>query len=370
MSNQISYRHLLLYNWAIILFFACNIAQTQEVEKGKIEEAPFRIVIPENWNKGLVMYVRGAGGGGPLENFNEDENKKQFNKVITSRGYAVAYSAFSKEGDAFLEGFEETEALRSYFVEKYGQPNLTLITGHSMGGMISIATIEAHKDKYNGALPMCSILTSPSIHSKICLDRLVLFDYFFGSNDGKIINSKEYISDEEIKRLISKNKSFTKIFAEYLKVKEKDIPAIIGFSQWIIKRTFEKFGGLPIGNRYTMYDGLHSFNEKLNQNINRYDSDKKVNDLFKNTRKFEGELSDPVLNISTTYDPWLPPGFNEIYKYTLEKEGSIDLFAQQYVDNEGHCNISNEQFALAFDDLISWIQTGEKPKFQEILLKK
>lgn len=353
----------------LILLLIPLLSYGQKVEIGKINNAPFKIIIPENWNEGLVIYVRGAGGGGPLENFKENENKRLFNKTITSRGYALAYSAFSKEGDAFLEAFEETEALRSYFVEKYGQPNLTLITGHSMGGMISIATIEALKDKYNGALPMCSILSSPNIHSKICLDRLVMFDYFFGANDGKIINSKEYISDEEIKMLISKNQSFTKIFAEYLGVKEKDIAVIIGFSQWVIKRTIEKFGGLAIGNRYTVYDGFNSYNKKLNQNVKRYDFDKKVNDLFKNIRNFEGELSDPVLNILTTYDPLLPPRFNEIYKYSLEKEGSIDLFAQQYVDSEGHCNISNEQFALAFDNLISWIKTGEKAKFKEILIK-
>ena len=40
-----------------------------------------------------------------------------------------------------------------------------------------------------------------------------------------------------------------------------------------------------------------------------------TNDLFNNSRKFEGELSDPVLNVLTTYDPILPPGFNEIYKF-------------------------------------------------------
>lgn len=342
----------------------------QRIETGKIDNAPFKIIIPKNWNKGLVMYVRGAGGGGPLESFNEDENKKQFNKIITSRGYALAYSAFSKEGDSFFEAYEETEVLRSYFVEKYGQPNLTLITGHSMGGMISIASIENYKDEYDGALPMCSFLPSPNIHSKICLDRLVLFDYFFGANDGKIVNSKEYVSDEEIKRLVSKNKSFNKVFAEYLKIKEKDIPGIIGFSQWVIKRTIENFGGLAVGNRSTMYDGFDTFNSRLNQKVRRYDYDKNVNDLFNNFRNFNGELSDPVLNIMTTYDPILPPGFNEIYKFSLEKEESIDLYAQQYVNGEGHCNISNEQFASAFDDIIGWIKTGNKPKFQEILLMK
>ena len=197
-----------------------------------------------------------------------------------------------------------------------------------------------------------------------------MFDYFYGANDGKIVNNKEYVSDEEINKLISKNKSFNKIFAEYLKVKEEDIPVIIGFSQWVIKRTIENYGGLAIGNLLTIYDGFDSFNEKLNQEVRRYDFDKNVNELFKNIREFDGELSDPVLNVMTTYDPLLPPGFNEIYKFSLEKEESIGLYVQQYVDNEGHCNISNEQFAMAFDDLINWIDTGNKPNFKEIQLLK
>ena len=55
----------------------------QKIEKGKIDTAPFKIIIPKNWNKGLVMYVRGAGGGGPMEEFKENERKKQFNNIIS-----------------------------------------------------------------------------------------------------------------------------------------------------------------------------------------------------------------------------------------------------------------------------------------------
>ena len=87
----------------LVLLLIPLLSYGQKIEIGKINNAPFKIIIPENWNEGLVMYVRGAGGGGPQENFNENENKKLFNKTITSRGYALAYSAFSKEGDAFFD---------------------------------------------------------------------------------------------------------------------------------------------------------------------------------------------------------------------------------------------------------------------------
>ena len=353
-------------NFLLILFLSYSQLKGQTVETGKIGNAPFKIIIPKNWNKGLIMYVRGAGGGGPKDDLIEDEYKRKFNNVITSRGYAVAYSAFSIKDDAYIVALEETEALRSYFENKYGIPKKTIITGHSMGGMISIATIEKYKDKYDGALPMCTFLGSPNLILKMCLDRLVTFDYFFGPNDGKIITSKEIISDEEIKRLISKNKSFAKIYSEYLKVKEKDISVIIGFSQWVIKGNNERLGGLAMGNLYTIYDGFDKYNQKLNQNVRRYKANEKVRDFFSNNRNSIGELSDPVLNILTTYDPLLPSGHNEIYKYFLEKEGTLNLFAQQYIDSDGHCNISNNQFASALDNLLDWIETGKRPEFKEI----
>mgnify|MGYP003326525326 CR=1 FL=1 len=138
------------------------------------------------------------------------------------------------------------------------------------------------------------------------MDRLVLFDYFFGANDGKIVNSSEYISDQEIKRLISKNKPLAKIFSEYLKVKEKDIAVTISFSQWVIKRTIENFGGLAIGNRYTMYDGFEYFNSMLNKNVRRYDSDKRLNDF---------ESKDPV--------------FDERSKLNVKFEDAVNVYFQR-----------------------------------------
>ncbi|MEE3034894.1 MAG: alpha/beta hydrolase, partial [Bacteroidota bacterium] len=58
----------------LVLFFFQSLSYAQKIEIGKIDNAPYKIIIPENWNKGLVMYVRGAGGGGPMESFDENKN--------------------------------------------------------------------------------------------------------------------------------------------------------------------------------------------------------------------------------------------------------------------------------------------------------
>ena len=62
------------------------------------------------------------------------------------------------------------QTLRLYFENKYGIPKKTIITGHSMGGMISIATIEKYKDKYDGALPMCTFMASNLILKCVWID--------------------------------------------------------------------------------------------------------------------------------------------------------------------------------------------------------
>ena len=45
-----------------LLLLCCTFtafAQTSKIETGEINGAPFRIEVPANWNKGLVMYCHG-----------------------------------------------------------------------------------------------------------------------------------------------------------------------------------------------------------------------------------------------------------------------------------------------------------------------
>ncbi|MDA0196076.1 MAG: hypothetical protein O2951_13705 [Bacteroidetes bacterium] len=96
------------------------------------------------------------------------------------------------------EGIADTEALRAYFEMKYGKPNMALITGHSMGGIITIATIEKYPSEYNGALPLCGWLAPVHALFKTTLDMLVTFDYLFGPNNGQIVNGKVRLSVETL----------------------------------------------------------------------------------------------------------------------------------------------------------------------------
>ena len=91
----------------------------QSSEKGEINGAPYQIIIPENWNKGLVMYAHGyeetdeyLGGYDEEEELEEAENEEEggneeeFHDIFTNRGYAIAFSEFRKKGLVVKEGIE------------------------------------------------------------------------------------------------------------------------------------------------------------------------------------------------------------------------------------------------------------------------
>ena len=131
---------------------------TNTVDTGVLAGAPYYIEIPVKWNKGLVLYTHGYTPEGSKPPQYTSPQHKAFREVFLSRGFAFAASDYSRQGWAVKEGIEETEALRRHFVTKHGQPAETYITGHSMGGHITMAILERHPEAYQGGLPMCGPL--------------------------------------------------------------------------------------------------------------------------------------------------------------------------------------------------------------------
>ncbi|HVH13548.1 MAG TPA: hypothetical protein VM759_10870, partial [Longimicrobium sp.] len=149
------------------------------VDTGMLGGAPYRIDIPAGWNGGLVMYAHGYETvGTPFEP--TLRRHAEFREAFTSRGFAFAQSWYRANGWAVREGLEDTEALRLHFTARYGRPDSTFVTGNSMGGLITVGTIETHAAAYDGALPFCGIL-SPGLDflRGRLFDVLVTFDYLY-----------------------------------------------------------------------------------------------------------------------------------------------------------------------------------------------
>lgn len=135
---------------------------------GVLEGAAWRIEVPANWNGELVMYAHGYAGEG-LELRAVDS---AIRRHLVQRGYAWAASSYSRNSYDVRAGIEDTNLLAKNFNAiaaarglPLAAPSRTYIVGHSMGGHVAAAAVEAetyatarHKVRYDGAMPMCGVV--------------------------------------------------------------------------------------------------------------------------------------------------------------------------------------------------------------------
>jgi len=337
--------------------YVCN---SQTYDLGEINSARYKIYIPSDWNGGLVIYAHGYEEiGEEVEGYSREVD--DFMEIFTSHGFAYAESAYKRQGLVIKDGIEDSEALRSYFELRYGKPNICIITGHSMGGIISLAVIEKYPAEYDGALPLCGWLSPVFSLIKNGLDMLATYDYLFGKNDGEIVIGSDYIDAETIQENLSRKPDLTVLFAEHFSVRMDDIAEAIAFTQLVCKETTLWLGGLPAGNIQTIYDGFGSDDKALNREILRYAADRGAREYYINYYTPTGILSDPVLALHTIYDEITPVYNYQYYEQLTEIKRTGDYYVQQYVVRDGHCEFTTRDVADAFDQLLQWIREGKRP---------
>ena len=350
---------LILSMLGVICLLPCK-AYTQTYDLGEINSARYKIYIPGEWNGGLVLYAHGYEEiGEEVEEYSEEVD--DFMEIFTSYGFAFAQSAYKRQGLFIKDGIEDSEALRTYFELKYGKPSICIITGHSMGGIISMALIEQYPAEYDGALPLCGWLSPVYSLIKNGLDMVVTYDYLFGDNDGVIVTGGDYIDAESIQENLSRKPELAALFAERFGVRTDDIAEMIAFNQLVLKECKTWLGGLPAGNIQTIYEGFGKNDGALNREILRYAVDPGAKEYYINYYTPTGILSDPVLALQTVYDEILPVSNYQYYEQLTEIKRTGNYYVQQYVVRDGHCEFTNGEVADAFDQLLKWIREGQRP---------
>jgi len=288
------------------------VGDEAKVRTGDIEGVPYRIQIPSRWNRGLVMYAHGYKSRGD----NWTPLPAVLGAVFLERGFAVAESAYSRQGWAVEEALKETEALRQFFAKTYGKPDSTFIAGHSMGGLITLAAIESHPDAYDGALPLCGpLVPALAFFKDRVFDMLVTFEALFGDS----------------------------LPREYRPVVEApELPP------QVVERALASRPAAAAPH--------------VNDSVPRYAAVPETLSYLRRYYTPTGVIKDPVLAVHTTYDAGVPPSFPSSYAVTTALKGNEKLFVQQHVCADGHCRIDPVSTGRAFDELRKWAATGVPPE--------
>ena len=363
---------------ALVLLFLTNTIFAQNIVKidtGSINRAKYTILFPENWKGKLVMYAHGYEfmGSKPAQSQNLEFPKRM--TPFLERGFAVAASDYAFQGLALVQGVDDTESLRQYFVKKYGQPDSTFMVGHSMGGGITLATLENYGKNYNGGLPMCPLAGRIYLQTRKEFDMFATFNGLFPNIATSLHDIFDMSKPKEVasmqvafgkamlmKKAIYARDSLLAIeFAKHFDIKTDDLAFALAFGEGVLRDIAKKAGGNPYDNTNTIY-GRFPNSLVVNQKAERLVATVNINTLFDKYDR-TGVIDKPALALHTIYDQLIPADLAIVsYENLIQKQGKQQYFSVKYTNGQGHCNFTNQQTGKTFDELRNWVKTGQKAK--------
>ncbi len=338
-------------------------------EVGVLEGTQYRIDIPEDWNHSLVVFYHGYAEHGVTYHAAEKLGGQE--SPILERHFAVIQSAYSEGGWALPQAFPETQALRHYFDRTYGHPLETYVAGASMGGALTMITLELDPKPYIGGLDLCGAVP-PTFES---FDRRfaqrAAFDYYFPNLLGPLVPVPLTYDDtaairEKIATALKANpEAATELRSLMGLHTDANVASDISYFTFVVQDMQKRAGGNPFDNRNTIYTGTNptatTSDYALNDGVRRYAADPKSRVYLFSHYTPSGRLTKPMLAVHTIYDPTIPAGTLGLYDHMVQAAGFGENLVQQYVHREGHCNITSEQVGDAFDELVRWTHKGPRP---------
>lgn len=347
--------------------------------QGELGGANYRIAVPPDWNGGLVMFAHGyqAEGAGVGLAFPEP-----LASHLEEHHYAWASSGYRSKGyrpDLFLL---DLLALRAQFIKRFGQLRWTIIHGQSMGGHVSIASLELHPEIYQGGFIECGVIDGVGL-----VDWLKAYtaaaQYFSGL---PLLDTPQpefgELANVELPKVLGTPGHYTEAGQRFdnvvMHLSGGDIPLRLeGMTERYISNLNPRDPGQGkaqlfasyADTRRVQYDidpGFGLDAETLNRDIERVAPDPNAapNPVF---AELTGKIAAPVMTLHETGDFRVPFRLQQNYRRRTEWAGTSDLLVQRALRTTGHCGASAPERQAAFDDLVAWIETGKRPDGDDVL---
>jgi pimeloyl-ACP methyl ester carboxylesterase len=360
----------------LLIFCAASAAATEKervigapahaiTQIGTQDDAGYRIDIPANWNRGLVVYFHGYSID-PVR-FEKGEAISPMFEPILKSGFAVIQSAYSQTGWAVEQGGADTERLRRAFIAVHGQPKRTFVMGMSMGGTLTVMAIETTPQLYDGALSLCGAIepTDASMQRDFALR--AAFDVYFPDLLGSLVPvAADYRPTEAVVAKIGAAMQANPTAAASLRAiygagDSSSLPDVIAFITYDVMEMQHRTHGNPFGNADLIYTGSGD-DFALNDGVRRYHADARAAADMALWYTPTGKLLKPMLALHDTGDPLVVASTAFGYALLAQRAGHGDHFVQQYVNAQGHCVFTPAQIGHAFDELVDWSRGGKRPE--------
>jgi hypothetical protein len=374
------------------------------------EGARYGIWMPERWNGELVLYAHGFRNprcpigvpttaasvclvnGVDLGDSGTPAAAAALRDHLLARGYAFAASSYAETGFALKDGAARTHQLRGLFAARYGQPGRTYLYGHSMGGAIVVKLAEAHPGDYDGVLASCGMVGGSSAQFRYVADARAIFDALFpGRVRGGIASVPEDLDYfREVVPAVAEIfesgdpallagavawASFREVGFDFRK--PSDIAAgmleLLYFQLHGTPGVLERAHGLPVDNADAEYhledrSGLlrilgvdrAALEGHVNRSAERVRGDPQALAYARHFYDPRGRLSAPMIALHSTRDAAVPPRLHSSAPDLATVLGAPVV--QRELDRLRHCAVDPADELRAFDDLVRWVEEGERPE--------
>ena len=399
----------LVFVISTLLLFSVQFANAaQQVgpidTSGEIDGAPYRIVVPANWNGTLLVYGHGyrdkADHPGEVDNRNADvAPSPALAAALLTQGFALSGSAYKDNGWAVEEGTQDLKNVVTYFRDNVTKPDRTILWAFSMGTVIGFKSMEQFGGIYDGALCSCAVGAGATSSWDGAGDLALAYDTVFGmpsswGNFGDVRDDIDFETEVQPKLIgeVSNPANFPKF--EFIRLVtgtpgrgiNPPMPPSF-YPGWVFtdmifsmeaRSELERRAGGPIVqnlNRdynltpaeraYLMALGVPSAaidNWLLQMNGQRIiDAPNYARNYLEHNSNYSGKIKNPILTMHTIIDPLVTVSQESKYADTVNNAGRSRLLFQTYTNGNGHCNFTGHQLLKAVNAINTWVKDGTKP---------
>ncbi len=143
--------------WLAVQLLPASAADPVRLLEGRLPSgATWRFEVPVPWSGRVLLYSHGyaMGPANPARNSPGEERAE-----LLARGWALIGSSYARTGWALEEAVPDQLATLEVFEREVGKPQQVLAWGSSMGGLVTVALMERHPQRFHGGLSLCASIS-------------------------------------------------------------------------------------------------------------------------------------------------------------------------------------------------------------------
>lgn len=356
----------------------------------------YALYIPRDWNGDAIYYVHGVRDPA-LSVTLDDTTFANIRDAISPQGFAIAFSSWSRNGEAWKDGSQRVHQLRGLLSAQLGRnPSRSFLLGSSMGSGIALRVLQTYPGQYDGALLTCGGVGGMILENQYAGDVRVLFDAFYpGALPGSAYwypPNVPSVTLSQVQTAVQSNPTPLFLIASLVQTPLPSVPSgsplnpsstafrTLVASLWTPLRQHSMLindlsdvmhGHSFFDNSTTTYalgsnpllpaSQLQPLVDFANAHVARYTADPSAVNYSEHYFALTGDLPVPVLTLHNPYDPGMPI-FHETALYAkAAAAGATEHLLQRLYPGYGHCAFPATAVAQNFADLVNWVTTGVKP---------